>query len=262
MLLLNRVVIIYSHMKKIYFCYLICAFLFLSCSSNRNLVYFSNLDKIAIDNALNKRDIKIQSDDLLNISINSLSDESNSLFSKGGRNTDIDGVKGYKVNKEGSVNIISIGIVKVEGLTIAQAEQVITNKALLLVKDPLVDVYVLNFKITVIGEVNKPATFTIQDENVNLLEALGMAGDMTPYGKRENVLIIREEEGKRISTRVNLNDKEVMNSPYFSLKQNDVIYVEPHKSKALEYSTSRSNLPMIISAASVVAILLDNIINR
>jgi polysaccharide export outer membrane protein len=249
-------------MKKIFFYYLICAFLLISCSSNRNLVYFSNLDKASIDNALNKRDIKIQPDDLLSISINSLSDESNALFSKGGKNAGIDGLKGYKVSKDGKVNIISLGETKVEGLTIEQAEQAITQKALLFVKDPVVDVSVLNFKITVIGEVNKPATFTIQDENVNLLEALGMAGDMTPYGKRENVLIIREEDGKRISARVNLNDKEVMNSPYFSLKQNDVVYVEPHKSKAIEYSASRSNLPMIISAASVVAILLDNIINR
>ena len=88
-----------------------------------------------------------------------------------------------------------------------------------------------------------------------LLEALGLAGDMTPYGRRENVLIIREVEGKRTMARVNLNKQSVLNSPYFYMKQNDVIYVEPDKTKSIEFSNSSNTMPLVVAAISAVAVL-------
>jgi polysaccharide export outer membrane protein len=120
----------------------------------------------------------------------------------------------------------------------------------------------MNFRVTVIGEVNHPSTFTVTSEKINLLEALGLAGDMTPYGKRENVLLIRELDGQRRMERVNLNSKDVLNSPYFYLKQNDVIYVEPDKAKSVEVSSNNRLMPLIVAAISAVAVLATTFLNK
>jgi polysaccharide export outer membrane protein len=130
------------------------------------------------------------------------------------------------------------------------------------VKSPVVDLRLSNFKITVIGEVNKPATFIINDEQVNVLEALGLAGDMTVYGRRENVLIIRNEDGNKTMTRLNLNKLESMKSPYFNLKQNDIVYIEPDRSKAVEYSQNTRLMPLIIASISAVAVLAAVLLKR
>jgi len=110
--------------------------------------------------------------------------------------------------------------------------------------------------VTVVGEVNKPSTFTIPDGNINLIEALGLAGDMTVYGKRENVLVIRQENGTKIIKRLSLNDVNVIRSPYFDLKQNDIVYVEPDRSKAVEYSQNTRLMPLVIASISALAVLV------
>src|SRR5690606_2725158 len=127
------------------------------------------------------------------------------------------------------------------------------------VKDPIVNIRFLNFKVTVIGEVNNPATFTVATEKINVLEALGLAGDMTPYGKRENVLIIREKNGVRSATRFNLNEKDILSSPMYYLQQNDVVYVEPDKIKAVIASTNQRAFTIIGITTSVVISLLFNL---
>lgn len=129
-------------------------------------------------------------------------------------------------------------------------------------KDPIVDVKLLNFKVTVIGEVNNPSSFTIPGDHINLLEALGMARDMTVYGKRENVLIIREVDGKRVMKRLDLNRQDILNDEFFNLKQNDIVYVEPDKSKAIEYSSNTRVMPVIIASISAVAVLISAILRR
>ena len=237
-----------------------------ACSTNRNLVYFGDIsDPSKISSARPyKFEPTIQENDLLDININTPSPESNLLFAvntdRGSNRSEFYGEGGYKVNRLGEINLPVIGLTPVKGLTIEQAQQAIGQKLDRYVKNSVVKINYLNFRITVIGEVNKPSTFTLPDENVDLLQALGMGGDMTPYGRRENVLIIRNIDGERKMARLNLNKAEVLDSPFFYLKQNDVIYVEADKYKALEYSQSTRLMPLFVATISALAVLATTLI--
>ena len=222
------------HFKLI--CFLLVATL-ASCTTNRNLVYFSDLPKTTdfTTPVKNYSPPKIQTDDILSISVSSLNPESNVLFNNvllpaTGNSTNVIADKineGYLVDQEGNINFPVIGKVQLAGLSKEQATDRMTDLIKDHVKNPIVNIRYLNFKVTVIGEVFKPATFTVPTEKINVLEALGLAGDMTAFGRRENVLIIREKNGVRSTSRINLNNKDVLNSPYFYLQQNDIVYVEP-----------------------------------
>ncbi|UOR04475.1 polysaccharide biosynthesis/export family protein [Hymenobacter aerilatus] len=235
------------------------------CAADRNLVYFSNLKnsdefQVPVTSVVSP---KIQPDDLLSITVSSLNPESNVLFNNGvipstsgnlpATPTRID--NGYLVDANNNINFPVLGLIKLGGLTKEEATTKLTDAIRIHVKNPIVNIRFLNFKITVIGEVTRPASFTIPTERINILEALGLAGDMTAYGKRENVLIIREKDGLRTTTRVNLNDKNILSSPYFYLQQNDIVYVEPDKAKALQVSTRTYYLPIVLTAISVISIL-------
>src|SRR5690606_13432793 len=148
-----------------------------------------------------------------------------------------------------------IGKVQVVGLTTYQAREKITKLAEQYYKDPTVQVRFANFKVTVLGEVTRPATYTVPNEKVTVLDALGLAGDMTIYGKRENVLLVREQNGQKELVRLNLNDSEVFSSPYFYLRQNDVIYIEPGKAKAAANNAARTQTFAII--VSLVSVLIE-----
>lgn len=246
---------------------------FASCSQ-RNLAYFSDLQDQIVHNEHvdNKSEPVIQPDDLLSITVTSLNPEANSLFNRGvlpagtvtnfsadNRTTNIQ-AEGYLVDDEGYIDFPVLGKVKLGGLTKKDAKQILAVQLHEYLKDPIVHIRYLNYRITVVGEVNRPSTFTIPSEKINILAALGMAGDMTVYGKRENVLIIRETDGERKIMRLNLNSQEAMNSPYFYLQQNDVVYVEPVKAKAAQANLTRSNLSIALSAASVLSIILIRIL--
>ncbi|WP_158859063.1 polysaccharide biosynthesis/export family protein [Lunatibacter salilacus] len=182
---------------------------------------------------------KIQIGDLLQITVSSLNEESNFLFNadvlnaqRGGQGANAVSLnQGYFVVTEGNINFPAIG--KINLLNEKREEEVDIIGGLVEehVKNPIVNVSFLNFKGTVIEEVARPGTFTSENDRIKLLEAIGSAGDMTEFGKRENVLIIRDEGGERKSIRLNLNDKDVLNSPYYRLHQDDVINVEPEKLK-------------------------------
>jgi polysaccharide biosynthesis/export protein len=251
-------------MKKIYFVF---ALFLTSCASKRDLVYFSNLSKKSLNNSaiMNNIEPKIQPRDVLNITVNTQSSESDILFTANNnsrRNIGAIENEGYRVSQAGDVNFPVLGNVKLEGLTLEEAQKKLTQELKNYVKSPIVNINYSNFKITVIGEVNHPSTFTIQNEKINLLEALGMAGDMTYYGKRENVLVIRENDGNRTMMRVNLNKQEVLNSPYFYLKQNDVIYVEPDKAKAVELSPNNRLMPLLVATISAMAVITTTFLRR
>lgn len=238
-----------------------------SCAPRRNLVYFSDLISKSGDSQLITADTepKIQSNDLLSITINTLSNESNLMFSVNSNNINKSGYfekEGYRVDKDGSINFPVAGKIELKGLTIEEAQQRIVNKLTNYVKNPIANIQFLNFRITVIGEVNHPSTFNIPNEQINLLEALGMAGDLTVYGKRENILVIREMEGKRSIVRMNINNRDILNSPYFYLKQNDVIYVEPDKSKSIEYSPNNRLMPLVVATISAVAVLSTTLLSK
>lgn len=253
---------------KVHLLYFLAVTLLFSSCAKRNLVYFSDIDSETNFSTKVPEMIEpeIQPDDLLRITVTSLSPESNLLFNAGVLNPDnyrISGTEtlndGYLVDKNGEINFPVLGKVKLAGLTKPEAIEAMSVKIREYVKDPIVNIRFMNFKITVIGEVNKPASFTVPTEKINILEALGLAGDMTPYGKRENVLIIREKDGVRTATRLNLNQNSVLSSPYYYLQQNDVVYVEPDTIKAVQASTNQRSLTLLGISTSLVISLLFNL---
>lgn len=233
-----------------------------ACAPRRDLVYFSNMANTTSVADVQNPDISIRQNDIISITMNSLSPESNLLFSSNKNPSADPSSKGYRVNKNGNINLPLIGDFKIEGMTIEEAQTGIEAALSQHVKKPEVEVQIVNFKITVIGEVNKPSTFVINDEKVNLLEALGMAGDMTVYGKRDNVLIIRTEDGHKTMKRLDLNRQETLNSPYFNLRQNDIVYVEPDRAKAIEYSSNTRIIPIVVASISAVAVLAAVLLRR
>lgn len=256
-------------MKKISLCflYLMC----LTSCSKRNLTYLDNLPEQAvyIEKVETISPLKIKPDDLLRITVHSLNPDANALFNRGVIPSSLESegdtqssgiqVQGYLVSREGYIDFPILGKINVGGLTKEEVKEKLISLLEEYLKNPTVNIRFMNYQITIIGEVNRPSVLTIQSERVNILEALGMAGDMTAYGKRENVLIIREEEGTRTMARVNLNHKEVLNSPYFYLQQNDIIYIEPTKSKRPEFANNLRIASIIISIISVVSLLLIRI---
>ncbi|MCP2044249.1 polysaccharide biosynthesis/export family protein [Pontibacter sp. HSC-36F09] len=255
---------------KIRFVYLIALLCFVSCTP-RNLAYFSDLQESSeyTEKIQNSNIAKIQPDDLLSISVTSPSPEANALFNRGENITT--GIvsnysissgttnnlyrEGYLVDENGFINFPVLGKVALAGLTRNEAIEKFSKELQPHLKDPIINIRFLNYKITVVGEVNRPATFTIPTQKINILEALGMAGDMTAFGKRENVLVIREEDGVRKMTRLNLNSKDVLNSPYFYLQQNDVVYVEPDKMKQVQASTNTRTISIIASVTSLLIVI-------
>ncbi|WP_299823015.1 polysaccharide biosynthesis/export family protein [uncultured Pontibacter sp.] len=243
----------------------LCLLLASSCA-HRNLTYLSDLEDEAThtESITNEVDPKIQSNDLLEITITSLSPESNILFNRGiintggaaaagGNNGGTTAMsEGYLVDKDGYITFPVLGRIKLAGLTKREATEALTAMLSSYARDPIVYLKFQNFKVTVIGEVKRPASFTVPSEKINIFEALGLAGDMTEYGKRENVLLMREQNGQRITTRVNLNSKDVLNSPYFYLQQNDIIYVEPDVVKAVQVSGGRRNFQFGVAIMSAV----------
>jgi polysaccharide export outer membrane protein len=163
---------------------------------------------------------------------------------------------GFLVDKNGEIQLSVIGKVKLLGLTTFQARDLIQEKASKSYNLPNVQVRYSNFKVTILGEVSRPATYTVPNEKVTLLDALGLAGDLTIYGKRENVLLIRDNNGEKQFARLNLNSKELFNSPYFYLKQNDVIYVEPNKGKSASLNVARTQTITLIGTVLTVLIAL------
>jgi polysaccharide biosynthesis/export protein len=249
---------------------LIVALLNASCA-NRNLVYFSDLPAAGAEMAIkNYVEPMIQPDDILSITVSSLNPESNVLFNNvilpttansGGVIAATKVNEGYLVDKAGFINFPVIGKVMLAGLTKEQAADKMTSEIKVHVKNPIVNVKFSNFKVTVIGEVHEPSTFTVATEKINILEALGLAGDMTAYARRENVLIIREQQGIRKAARINLNNKDVLNSPYFYLQQNDIVYVEPsNKEKVSEINPNNKYIPIWASLISTLGFVVITII--
>ncbi len=252
-------------MKK-FIVVLFVSFLSIACSK-RNLVYFSDINTestftTSVDSLIQQR---IQEDDLLSITVTSLNAESNMLFNAGVLmptggtvNTVISTPinESYLVDKDGFINYPVIGKINLKGLTKLEAVNKMAKLLDEYVQNPIINIRIMNFKVTVLGEVQRPSSFIIPTEKVTILEALGLAGDMTAYGRRENVLIIREKDGTRSTTRLNLNDKNVLSSPYFYLQQNDVIYVEPYKTKSIQSDSNPRTFAIITSVVSLLTIAI------
>lgn len=244
--------------------------LFSSCANTKNVVYFNNVEDATFPSTTDQTPSVIEPNNILSITISSLNAEASSAFNiqniNISRATTVTGSNtesgGYLVNADGNIDLPMLGTVKAAGFTKSQLEDNIKNLILSrkLLVDPIVDIRFLNYEVTVLGEVAKPTVITVPSEKISLLKAIGLAGDLTIYGKRENVLLIREENGKKITRHINLNSRDFFNSPYYYLRPNDVIYVEPNKNKAATATRNPQILPIIFSALSVIAIVVDRLL--
>jgi polysaccharide export outer membrane protein len=240
-------------------------FLF-SCVNTKKAIYFSNLNESVIQGTADDLEPVIQKNDLLSISVTSLNPEASQMYNApnttSGINNSNNQGSGYLVNTDGYIQFPVLGNIKAAGLTKKQLKDNIT-KGLVdgkLLVDPIVNIRYLNFKVTVLGEVNHPSVLNIPNEKVTLLEALGLAGDLTIYGRRDNVLVIRDEDGVKTFKRIDLNTDELFRSNYYYLKSNDIVYVEPNKQKVTSTSNASRWIPVVISALSATIILVDRLV--
>jgi polysaccharide export outer membrane protein len=160
-------------------------------------------------------------------------------------------VLSYQIDQEGNIQMPNLGTVKAAGKTRNQLMADISKLLEGKINNPVITIRILNFKVSVQGEVNRPGTFTIATERITLLEALSMAGDLTIYGKRDNILVVREENGVKSFQKVDITKADFINSPYYYLSQNDVVYVEPNKTR-VNSSVIGPNITVGISALSLI----------
>ncbi|MFN0014179.1 MAG: polysaccharide biosynthesis/export family protein [Saprospiraceae bacterium] len=207
-----------------------------SCIQHRQLVNFDSgpvFDSLQVP--IQATSLRIQHDDLLAISLlTQTADPKVTAPFQGAAAAP--GAAGqsepqYLVDVNGEINMPLMGKIPVAGLTTQQARDTISERLSKYLKNPIINVKLANFRFSVLGEVNKAGTYGIGYERVTVLEALGQAGDLTKYGNRDNILVIRQTDGQRRFGRLNLHQRDVFNSPFFYLEQGDIVYVEPLKAK-------------------------------
>ena len=246
--------------KQVYFVLFITVIIpvLASCVNTRKAVYFNDISDTTLISSLPIPESLIQANDILGITVSSLNPEASLIFNAPASQASSN-ASGYLVNSDGYIQLPVIGNVKAAGLSKEQLKQSISktlvDKKLLV--DPVVSIRFLNFRVTVLGEVKSPMVIPVAGEKISLLEAIGFAGDLTIYAKRNNVLVIREENGEKTIKRLNLNSSELFNSPYYYLKSNDIVYVEPNKAKVANAGRGQVWIPAIFSALSFVAIIVD-----
>ena len=244
-------------------------FVFLtSCASRENIAYFQDEKIGEFIQPIMIYDLIYQPHDMLAIDVNALDPitvrpfnltsvpYSESTIEVNSRSR----MQTYIVDSNGNIEFPVLGTIKIGGLTRKEAVNLLDTKISEYVKDPLVNIRLTNFTITILGEVNNPGAFSIQDEKVTLTEALGLAGDLTIYGKRNNVLLVREIEGIKKYSILDLTSVKSLSSSTFNLMQNDLIYVEPNNAR-VRASSYNPNNGVIISAVSLLATIASILIS-
>ena len=248
-------------MKHQYFYFavltLIAIFLFSSCASRRDVVYFQNEDQIS-DEKKYDTDYKtvIMPNDNLFIKVSAINPEAVEIFNLarsqgGGLSTNTLDILGYLVDQKGNINLPLVGEIHVAGLTKFDAIRLLQGEISKYVTNPVVNIRILNYSITILGEVNRPGVYTITDERISIPQAIAMAGDLTIYGERHNVQLTRIEDGKKKFYFFDLTSPNVFSSPNYYLLQNDVLYISPNGTKVRSSTTYDRNIPFIISLISV-----------
>ena len=261
-------------MKKInYFLAAAIVILLASCGSTKNVAYLQNSSIVDLSKSAHLYDAHIMPKDILTITVNTVNPEASAPFNLvisptlststqsigSGR-----ALQTYLVDNNGCIEFPVLGTIEVGGLTKSMCEKLIHDKIMPYLnanENPVVTVRMSNYKISVLGEVTRPGMFTVGNEKINIFEALAQAGDLTIYGVRERVKLIRENENgqKQIST-LNLNDANIINSPYYYLQQNDIVYVEPNKVKS-QNSTIGQSTTLWLSATSILVSLTSLLYN-
>ena len=239
-------------------------FLFFSCASKQNVVYYQNIDGMNISQSNTSYEVKIQPDDILLIIVSAEDPEIAIPFnlttvavSSSGRPDIATGqltTQTYLVDKNGYIEFPVLGKVLVGGLTRTEVLQSLKDKIGVYIKKPIINLRITNFKVSLQGEVNVPGTYTVASERLTLIEALSMAKDLTIYGKRNSILVIRESNGVKSFNRVDITKADFITSPFYYLAQNDVVYVEPNSTR-VNSSVVGPNTSVIISAISILVSL-------
>jgi len=240
-----------------------------SCTNYRKMVYFTDLENVkqasVISSPQDNTNRIILINEVLSVHITSPTPDENvyKFFNvpndhKMGRD---EGIAGYQVDSEGFIVLPLIGAVKAAGLTRQQLRlnilKEIEDKRLLL--NAMVDVRFSSYEVTILGEVAKPSVISVGREKITLLKALGSAGDITPFGNRSNVMVIREVDGKKNVTRLNLGSSTFLQSPYYYLQPNDVVYVETTNNRAASVDRTRLIIGPVLSAISVLVLVIDRL---
>ena len=241
-----------------------------SCASSKKVVYLQDVVPLKQQDIEQKYEVYIHNDDLLAIMVNSKNPELALPFNMpmvsyqlGSQTAPQQRVLGYLVDTNGDIDFPILGKLHVAGLTRLQLTDMI-KQCLIdedLIKDPIVTVQFLNYKVSVMGEVNRPGSFNISGDRITLLEALSMAGDLTIYGRRDRVAVIREKDGKRTILMHDLRSSDIFNSPCYYLQQNDIVYVEPNKAKAGQSEINQNkSVGVWLSAASILVSIASLIV--
>jgi len=221
-----------------------------ACGSYKKTTYYQDIDRRmpTEESIQNYSPLTIQMDDILTVNVSSLNPQAWSDTI----NKDL----GYLVNQQGEITLPLIGSIKVVGLTTSAISDQIRESLLPYLKEPSVVVRILNFKVTVYGDVQRAGVYNVSSERLTINEAISMAGDLNITALRQNVLLIREVDGKRKFIPIDLTKKNLFNAPYFYLKNNDAIYVEAGKNKYASVDGTYRSLSLGLSAISIIAILL------
>lgn len=264
-------------MKKLLISFVLLAMIMFvgGCSSSKQVAYFQNIDSISLVASRGLYDARIMPKDQLTITVLTTNPEAsapfnlsvnNTIGTNGRLSTTSGSLQGYLVDNNGNINFPIIGTLHVAGKTKTECEEMIKNKVMPYLnanENPIVTVRMSSYRVTVIGEVGRPSVVPVSTEKMSIIEALASAGDLSIYGKRSNVLLIREDAtGEKHAVRVNLNDANLFNSPYYYLQQNDIIYVEPNsvKSKNSAIGSSTTIWFSFIGILTSVASLIVNIL--
>lgn len=232
-----------------------------SCVSREKIVYFQDIEKLAQNSSMVKPSLTFKPNDMISIIVSATPLESTrpfNLITEGrpavnGSDIFLNNTQqlGYLVDSEGNIHFPELGIIHVEGLTPKELNDYLTKELTAYIKNPIVNIHIINFTVSILGEVNRPGTYPVSGEKISIAEALGMAGDLTIYGKRDNVLVIRENGDTKNYAYLDFRSADLMDSEYYYLKQNDVVYVEPNKAQRNSAAFNR-NAGIYISIASLL----------
>ena len=223
-----------------------------SCVSKKEVVYFQNAKDFESIVDTDTFTPKFKVNDIVSVFVSTFDLEAVkpfNLFIEGGGVSAQPQLLDYLIDIEGNIDYPVLGKIKLLGLSVKEAQNLFKEKLSLYLKDPIINIRILNFRISVLGEVRSPGRYNVSGERITILEALALAGDLNIKGHRENVLIIRDFNGTKTYTRVDLTNKELFNSPVYYLTQNDVVYVEPNNS-AVSGASGDARIGTIISITS------------
>jgi polysaccharide export outer membrane protein len=229
----------------------------LSCVSSEKINYFQDKDdNQAVNELIVNYEPTLQIGDMLTINVSALDQEAAVPFNLFESQTATNQTPlSYIINADGEINFPVLGKIKVAQLNTSQLTDYLTTSLNPYLKNPIVNVRIINFKVTVLGEVRNPGSYSVLNERISIIEALGLAGDLTIYGNRQNITLVREQNGKRVFQNIDITNKKLFDSPYFYLAQNDALYVSSNKTK-VNSSGVGPNTSVIISAISILITLV------